>query len=110
MSTTSNRHTAVFIGSATSTAVNLTGLKLVGLHAPAGLVGVSMTFLASIEESGTFRAITDDTGTDISITMTADRFVPITDSAKSLALAAAGWIKLVSSASETLSIEVEGTA
>ena len=88
-------------GGATSGAVNLEHFKIFVLHIPASFLGTSMTFTSSPTKSGTYQPLMDDAGNAISITVAADDSVAITDSVKSMALAGAGWVKLVSSTTET---------
>ncbi len=108
MSSNNPRQTATFDASATSSAVNLRRHKIVAFHIPSGMLGVSLTFLCSPEESSaTYRPLYDDAGTLITITIAASRCVVATDPVKSIALAGAGWTKLVSGSAETLSVEVE---
>ena len=90
----------------TSDAVPVGGFNKFNLDIPTGFVGVSVTFTASQTPGGTFRQLDDDAGLQVSVTVVANRSVSVTSSAGALALAAAGFIKAVSSASEAINTEV----
>lgn len=84
-------------GSATSPAIDLSGLTLVGIETPASISGTSMTFTGANSLGGTYTAIKDKAGSDYTLTITSSKryILPPADTA--------GWefIKLVSSTSET---------
>lgn len=55
---------------------NQSGLSLLcGLSMPAAFTGTTMTFTVSTDAGTTFNALYDDTGTQISVTVAASRYI-----------------------------------
>ena len=101
--------TASIVSSTTSTAVDMTDMKVISFDCPADLTGTSFKFDVS-PDNVTFRRLYDDAGNEISITVAASRTITVTDNVKAMSLAGVNFIKIVSSASETdVDIVVTGT-
>ena len=61
----------------TDAALDMRGKTLVGLIMPAALTSTAITFTASETADGTFTALYDTSGTEISITVAASRYILI---------------------------------
>lgn len=70
------------------------------------ITSTAMTFQASYDGT-TFVALNDDAGTAISITVASDKVVAVTDSAKSMALAAVQLLKCVMGSVEAADRTIE---
>lgn len=81
----------------TSAAVNLGGMTLVGLLMPSTFVGTTVKFQAAEALAGTYRLVTDGAGSDYSLTVAVNKFVPV-DPTK---MAGVRYLKLVSGSTET---------
>lgn len=92
-------------GATTSGAISLAGMKVFALSFGT-MTGTAMTFTASDSPEGTFRALYDDAGNAISLTIASDRVVGVTSNAASMALAGCNWIKLVSGSTEAAEREI----
>jgi|TARA_E500000318_G_C3567554_1_gene216352 hypothetical protein len=80
-----------------STAVDTDGLLLSGIIFPAAMTGTAITFqVASTNTGGTFKALKETDGTDVTYTVTADSHVRIDPSG----WAGVGAIKIVSGSAE----------
>lgn len=80
-----------------STAVDTDGLLLSGIIFPAAMTGTAVTFqVASTNTGGTFKALKETDGTDVSYTVTADSHVRVDPSG----WAGVGAIKVVSGSAE----------
>lgn len=93
----------VFGASATSEAIDCTEAKLAGLLFPSAIASAtSLTFTVSDAEAGTYRALYDDSGNAVTVTVAASRAVamPIEK------LAAWPWVKLVLNQSQSAGTEV----
>lgn len=94
MSNATTQATTIPISTTTSEAIYLGGEVLCGIAFPAAMTGTSVSFQVNI--AGTYRAVYDDTGALLTVTVTASAFVPIyTDS-----FMGAKHLKIVSNASE----------
>ena len=81
----------------TSTAVDTDGLLLSGIIFPAAMTGTAITFqVASTNTGGSFKALKETDGTDVSYTVTADSHVRVDPSG----WAGVGAIKVVSGTAE----------
>lgn len=93
------QHKSVVIanGATTSGAIELEGgATIVGIRLPSAFTGTSITLTESTSTTGTFQAVYDNTGTQITFTVAASRTVLI-DPSYTLGLR---FIKLVSGSSE----------
>lgn len=80
-----------------STAVDTDGLLLSGIIFPSAMTGSAVTFqVASTNTGGTFKALKETDGTDVSYTITADSHVRVDPSG----WAGVGAIKVVSGTAE----------
>lgn len=101
--------TVEFDTSATSTPVDLGGQTLIGIVTPAGLSGTTFTVHAPTgytngDPSTTYVALTDDTGTDVTITVSADDEHICFSSTLIAKLRGVRYLKLVSGSPETATI------
>lgn len=101
--------TVAFSGSATSAAVDLEGQTLLGVVTPAGLSGTTFTIHAATgytngAPSTTYVALTDNEGTDLAFTVSADDEHICFSSDMVVKLRGVRYIKLVSGAAETATI------
>ena len=98
---------AVFNGSATSNVINLQpNLSLVGLHIPSGFAGTTMTFQAAAidDPASTYRTITAvDGASTYTVTITADRFIPLDPRV----FAGVKLLRLVAALSNSVTIQIE---
>jgi len=72
--------------------------KVFGLQMPAAFTGTAITFQAAENQNGTFVDVFDESGSQISITVSTDRYIGL--DAAALEIAAAMWIRLVSNDTE----------
>jgi hypothetical protein len=80
-----------------STAVDTDGLLLSGIIFPAAMTGTTVTFqVSSTNTNGTFKALKETDGTDVSYTVTSDSHVRVDPSG----WAGVGAIKVVSGTAE----------
>lgn len=98
--------TVEFDSSATSSAVDLGGQTLIGVVTPAGLSGTTFTVHAPTgytdgEPSSTYVALTDNAGSDVTFTVSADDEHICFESALLVKLRGVRHLKLVSDQSET---------
>ncbi|MGE0755273.1 MAG: hypothetical protein AB7L92_08970 [Alphaproteobacteria bacterium] len=96
--TTSYNLTATISSSGTTSgAIDLSGATLCGIILPAAITGTAISLQMSNDDSGTFVTVQDGAGSDLSLSVAASKYVPISN----LALVAGlRFIKLVSNASE----------
>lgn len=80
----------------TTAAIDLAGTSLVAIQFPAAFTGTSVTFQASTTLSGTYQAVIDGSGTTLTKTVVAARYMVLDP----LEFAGIQFIKIVSSASE----------
>ncbi len=66
-------------GQTDSGAIDLTGLELVGLFAPAGFDGTQLKFSAAPAIDGAYVTVQDGNGTDYVLTVTPNRYIPFPD-------------------------------
>lgn len=90
-----------------STVLDLGAGTFLALLMPAAFTGTAITFQACLTRDGTFVAVKDDAGADVSIVVAAARWVGLS-SANMAKLAALRYLKLVSGSAEggARSIEV----
>ena len=79
----------------TSNAIDLVGMNLVGIQFPSAFTGSTVSFEASLDGSN-YYAIADTAGTDLSVTVTADRLVALV----AADLSCVRFLKIVSDSSE----------
>ena len=72
-------------GQSLSAEVDLAGATILAISMPAAFTGTVLTFQAARATGGTFRNIYDDSGTEVSLTVAADRMVAIDFAALKLA-------------------------
>jgi hypothetical protein len=58
-----------------SQAIDVSGLDLTGIEMPSRITGAALTFQASDAMDGTFNDLYDETGTEVSVTVAANRAV-----------------------------------
>ena len=94
-------------GETTSNAIDCREHWIVGFQFPAGFDGVALTFLASgaadptnpnAFDGGTYRAVYDDAGNAVSLTVAASRYVGLGSSSNARVVESLPWVKLVASA------------
>ena len=81
----------------TSDVIDLGGATLCGFIMPAAITGTSINLEMSDDDTGTFVAVQDGEGSDLSLPVSASKFVPLTNFAL---IAGLRFIKLVSNSSE----------
>jgi len=86
-------------GQTTSQEIDLSGNTLCGFFFPSAFTGASLTIMATTVSGGTYQTVeVDEFGSgDYTITVTANKFVPVTNLA---IIAGLRFIKLVSASSE----------
>jgi hypothetical protein len=82
-----------------SNAIDVRGVSMGGLLIPSNFDGTIITFQVSDDQNGTFVAAYKDDNTQYSMTTAASRFTTFDDAA--VMLAAASWIKLVTTTAQT---------
>ena len=87
----------IALGETTSQAIPLRRRMVVGLRIPATIEGTAITFLGSEAFGGTYAAIYDSDGTQVSVAVAASRFIGLAG-VEADAVSAAPFIKLVSNA------------
>lgn len=92
-----NLTATILSGATTSQEIDLAGADLCGLFMPASFTGTSIKITASNASGGTFVTVQDGLGADYSLTVSASKYIPVSN----LALVAGlRFIKLVSGSSE----------
>lgn len=86
-------------GATTSEEIPTRGRMVTGFRIPAAFTGSTVTFLGSETSGGTFAAIYDSDGTQVSVAVAVDRFFGLSGS-EADAVSAAPFIKLKSGSSE----------
>ena len=99
------RTATIPINDTTSNAIPLRGKMVVGLRMPSAFTGTAITFTASEELDGTFAAVYDSDGNQVSVAVSTSRFVGL-GGAEADAVAAAPFIKLVSGSTEVAARDV----
>lgn len=64
-------------GTTTTPEIDLGGTEIVGIQMPAAFTGTTVTFLAATATGGTYQAVTDGTGSNISKTVAASKYIAI---------------------------------
>lgn len=91
----------------TSEAIPLRGRQVVGIRTPSVIEGTAITFTASEKFDGTYAAVYDSDGSQVSVAVAASRFCGLSG-AEADAVSAAPFLKLVSNAAggENTAIEI----
>ncbi len=84
-------------GQTTSAEIDLAGTTLCGLIIPSAMTGTAISIQMSDTSSGTFVAVQDGNGNDLSLAIAVNKFIPINNLAVSAGLR---FIKIVSGSSE----------
>lgn len=85
-------------GQTTSGEIDLRGRTLYAIYMPDAFTGTALTFTGCHTSGGTFRAIYDQTGNAVSITVAQQRVVSLVD--EHLAVRAVPFVKVVSGSAE----------
>lgn len=90
-------------GGTESANVNLRGMTLCGMYLPGAFTGTAISFLVSDENGGTYIAVADGAGSDISKTVEASKYIKLDPSD----FAGIQFLKIVSNASESGDREIK---
>ena len=85
-------------GETDSDAFSIESYKVFALEMPAAFTGTAMTFKGAHSKDGTYVAVYDEAGAQVSITVGTSRIIGL--DAAALEIAAIEWLKLVSGSSE----------
>lgn len=69
--------TTIAVGQTDSTAIDLSGLELVGFFIPSNLTATSISIQAAPSSAGTYVVAQDGSGSTYSLTVAANKYVPI---------------------------------
>lgn len=64
-------------GASLSSEIDLGGYELEAIHMPAAWTAANLTFTAATVSGGTFDAVHDDGGTEVTVTAAASRAIPL---------------------------------
>lgn len=92
-------------GATDSEAIRVDNYVVAGLLMPAAFTGTAITFLASDKKDGTFRAVYDSDGVQVSAAVAISQAVGLS-SGEADAMAPWAYIKLVSNAAEAADREI----
>lgn len=104
----SHRTASIALNETTSNAIPLEGRMVVGLRIPGTIEGTAITFTGSEAFDGTYAAIYDSDGAQVSAAIAASRWIGLSG-AEADAVSSAPYIKLVSNAAggENTAVDIE---
>lgn len=91
------------INDTTSNAINVYGKRIVAIAMPAAFTGTAISFTAATTLGGTYKTVTDTSGTAISITVSASKYILVLPAD----LCGLQYLKIISNGTETAARAIE---